>query len=209
MNSRENANLDLSHIHMVVNPNKLHYYLKITNYDGDKTERLIAGFRNGFSIGYQGPQTRKSESRNIPFSPGVGDKFDMWEKIMKEVAEKRVARPFNEIPYENFIQSPIGLVPKSGGKTRLIFHLSYNFSDLEHDASLNHFMPKHLCSVSYNDLDFAVECCLQMSRDLTNRQDEGCQGHNQGHGDKMPVFMSKTDLRSAFRMLPVRQADWK
>ena len=45
MNSRENAKLDLSHIHTVVNPNKLHYYLKIMNYDRDETERLIAGFK--------------------------------------------------------------------------------------------------------------------------------------------------------------------
>ena len=45
---------------------------------------------------------------------------------MKEIAEKRMAGPFEDIPFEHFIQSPIGLVPKDGGKkTRLIFHLSY------------------------------------------------------------------------------------
>ena len=48
---------------------------------------------------------------------------------MKEVRLKRVAGPFKEIPFESFIQSAIGLVPKAGSdKTRLIFHLSYKFN---------------------------------------------------------------------------------
>ena len=49
---------------------------------------------------------------------------------MKEVKAERVAGPFESIPYENYIQSPIGLVPKSGNKTRMIFHLSYKFGEL-------------------------------------------------------------------------------
>ena len=46
---------------------------------------------------------------------------------MKEVKLGRYAGPFPTIPYEeDFIQSPIGLVPKDQGcDTRLIFHLSY------------------------------------------------------------------------------------
>ena len=45
---------------------------------------------------------------------------------MKEVKEGRYAGPFESIPFDSYIQSPIGLVPKDGGKdTRLIFHLSY------------------------------------------------------------------------------------
>ena len=47
---------------------------------------------------------------------------------MKEAKLRRYVGPYlkNQIPFENFIQSPIGLVPKDGGKdVRLIFHLSY------------------------------------------------------------------------------------
>ena len=45
---------------------------------------------------------------------------------MKEVRLKHFVGPFEEVPYDNFIQSPIGLVPKSEpGETRLIFHLSH------------------------------------------------------------------------------------
>ena len=31
---------------------------------------------------------------------------------MKEVKVKRLAGPYEEVPFENYIQSPIGLVPK-------------------------------------------------------------------------------------------------
>ena len=68
---------------------------------------------------------------------------------MLEVSEGRLAGPYEVIPYSNYIQSPVGLVPKAGGKTRLIFHLSYNFSDKPEDASVNGSTPKELCTVHY------------------------------------------------------------
>ena len=93
----------------------------------------------------------------------------MWNKIMAEVKEKRVAGPFEAIPFTNYIQSPIGLVPKKENKTRLIFHLSHNFSDREDDYSLNYFTPSEICSTKYNDLDAAVASCLHVSRTHTRR----------------------------------------
>ena len=74
---------------------------------------------------------------------------------MKEVHLKRVAGPFKEIPFTNFIQSPIGLVPKAGSdQTRLIFHLSYEFKlDGEASKSVNACTPRELCSVTYKDID--------------------------------------------------------
>ena len=42
-------------------------------------------------------------------------------------------------------QSPIDLVPKAGNKTRLIFHLSYDFND--EDRSLNYHTPEEMCTV--------------------------------------------------------------
>ena len=118
---------------------------------------------------------------------------------MDEVNECRVARPFSCIPFKNFIQSPIGLVPKSGNKTRLIFHLSYNFSDNEQDKSLNYFTPREFCSVRYNDLDHAITCCLRTSERVSALT----------KGKRKSVYLSKTDLRLAFRMLPVQSRHWK
>ena len=84
---------------------------------------------------------------------------------MKEVKEKRYAGPFEEVPFKNFIQSPVGLVPKKGKtKMRLIFHLSYGFEKGNLDQqSLNANTPKEWCSVCYQDLDHAVRQCLLTS----------------------------------------------
>ena len=84
---------------------------------------------------------------------------------MKEVALKRVAGPFNKIPFDNFIQSPIGLVPKAGGdKMQLIFQLSYDFQgDTEEEKSLNYHTPRNKCSVKYRDLDYAVHAILSLA----------------------------------------------
>ena len=79
---------------------------------------------------------------------------------MKEVELGRFAGPFNTIPFENYIQLPVGLIPKARNKTRLIFHLSFNFPDEEDRWSLNACTPKELCSVHYHDLDDAVSNIL-------------------------------------------------
>ena len=94
---------------------------------------------------------------------------------MKEVKAKRFAGPFEQPPFENFIQSPIGLVPKSGnsGETRLIFHLCYPRGG----ASVNSETPKKYCSVKYKDLDYAIRLCL--------REGKSC-------------FIVKSDFQSAF-----------
>ena len=58
---------------------------------------------------------------------------------MKEVELGSYARPFDEPPFEYYVESPIGLVPKDKGqKTRLIFYLSYPRSG----DSVNSGIPK-------------------------------------------------------------------
>ena len=94
----------------------------------------------------------------------VGTKTELWNKVMKEVKEKRYAGPFDKIPFENYIQSPIGLVPKDNGRaTRLIFHLSYPRSrnGTIVSESVNANTPKHLTTVHYPDFDCAVKLCLK------------------------------------------------
>ena len=159
-------------------------------FDNKERDFLVDGFRNGFDIGYTGPKIRQSRAQNIPFMPGIGDKWDMWSKIMKEVKAKRYAGPYDEIPFENYIQSPIGLVPKHGNKTRLIFHLSFDFD--EKHQSVNACTPKEWCSVKYNDLDAAIANCLKVSHEALTLNGTGT------------VFLGKTDLFMAFRVLPMK-----
>ena len=122
-------NFDLRNITTPINPDYLESLLRRSHYDADETHFLVHGFRNGFDIGYSGPEDRQDTANNIPLKVGVGSTQDMWDKIMKEVKLKRFAGPFRKIPFKNYIQSPIGLVPKSRGQTRLILHLSNDFNN--------------------------------------------------------------------------------
>ena len=118
-----------------INVDVLEQLLADTNLQDDKISKLVNGFQHGFDPGYRGPMERKNKASNLPFKPGVGDRLDMRNKIMKEGKLGRYVGPFLEekLPFDFFMQSPIGLVPKAGGKTRLIFHLSYNFDPAEHE----------------------------------------------------------------------------
>ena len=167
--------------------------LKKSNYDVEETRFLLDGFTTGFDIEYQGPWKRQDYSRNIPFLDGVGDKYDLWSKIMKEVEVGRYAGPFLQVPFTYFVQSPIGLVPKAGvKKTRLIFHLSYDFVKFR---SINYFTPREKCTVQYNNIDHTVKASLEMI--LKNGDPEGS------------IFYSKTDLMSTFRILPLKRKCYK
>ena len=184
--------MDLTTITTPVDVSVFSKYLQMSNFDPLESAYLIESFEQGFDIGYRGPTLRQDEANNIPFS--VGNKLDMWEKLMKEVKLGRVAGPFTKIPYCNYMQSPIGLVPKAGDKTRLIFHLSYQFkSGL---GSLNSNTPADMCSVKYDDLDTAVKKCLELLAESDI--------------DTQILFFGKSDLVSAFRVLPckINQFRW-
>ena len=114
------------------------------------------GFRHGFPLHYQGERALRRFAPNLKLECGTRE--DVWNKVMKEVKAKRFAGPFCEPPFDNFIQSPIGLIPKSGnqGETRLIFHLSYP----RDGKSVNSDMPKEYCRVNYKDLNYAIKMCL-------------------------------------------------
>ena len=116
---------------------------------------------------------------------------------MDEVSLKRFAGPYREIPFISYIQSPVGLVPKAGGKTRMIFHLSYDFKN--GNKSVNYWTPQKLCSVKYSDLDCAVRYCLKL---LTEATQLGSFPPLEG------VTFAKSDLMSAFRILPCSSKSW-
>ena len=179
-------NFDLEGIITPVNPDILEQLLVTSNYDSQEMNFLVNGFRHGFDIGYKGPHNRKDMADNIPLQ--VGSKEELWSKIMKEVKAKRFAGPFRKPPFKNFVQSPIGLVPKSGGKTRLIFHLSYDFPETDENGNehkcINFYTPKELCSVTYRGIDYAVLSSFKWERPGA-------------------CFYSKTDVQSAFRVLPL------
>ena len=81
-------------------------------YPEDKIRFITQGFKEGFPLCYEGPTDVKWRAANLKLN--IGSKTELWNKLMKEVSLKCIAGPFEDIPFANFIQSPIGLVPKDG-----------------------------------------------------------------------------------------------
>ena len=153
-------NFDMVNLVTPVKYWELDRLLKESQFDERKTQFLVKGFKQGFSLGYQGPFKVKLDSPNLKLN--CGDEIDLWNKVMKEVKLKRFAGPFAEVPFEDYIQSPIGLVPKDNGKnTRLIFHLSY--PRMANSPSVNANIPEKLCKVKYPDISDAIRLCLSES----------------------------------------------
>lgn len=184
-------------------------------YNVSEIQFLEDGFRNGFDIGYKGPTNRQSNSKNIPLR--VGNPTELWNKLIKEVKTGRVVGPFDRVQFSDFIQSPIGLVPKAenSGKTRLIFHLSYDFGEEEQSFSLNFHTPDELCSVKYNDLDTLVKICLETEKEcksqsliLNGKKVEFDEMNDYEEEQQHSIFMCKTDILSAFRLVPLSIRSW-
>ncbi|XP_062609590.1 uncharacterized protein LOC134271400, partial [Saccostrea cucullata] len=104
------------------------------------------------------------------------------QKIYKEVSLGRVAGPFIEPTFPTLQVSPLGLVPKKDGDYSLIHHLSYPES-----ASINDFIDLEQSSVTYSTIDDAAAIIAKLGRG---------------------AFLAKSDIKSAFRLLPVNSTDF-
>ena len=178
-------NFDLESVVSPVDADVLERLLIESKYDPSETQFLTQGFREGFSLGYEWSEKVQLTAPNL--SLNIGNETILWNKVMKEVKAKRYTGPFTEIPLtEDFIQSPIGLVPKDGGRDcRLIFHLSYPRNGKD---SVNMNTDPPLCSVKYADFNDAVQLCLKAGR--------SCK-------------IGKTDFKSAFHNLVIFLGHWR
>ena len=178
------SNTDLENIVTPIRVKRLQELLTQSEYDMQKTEYLIQGFTHGFDLGYEGDTKVRRTAHNLKFT--IGNETIMWNKVMKEVQLKRYAGPFNQIPFEYYIQSPLGLVPKDNGtKTRLIFHLSYPKGT---QFSVNANTPEHLTKVNYPQFEDAVKLCAKLG--------PLCEA-------------AKSDLTAAFRQICLKKRCWK
>ena len=178
-------NFNLSTVVTPVNVKAYETLLKEVEYDDEETSFLVESFKHGFPLHYEGDRNVQLKAPNLKIS--VGTEKDLWNKVMKEVKLGRYAGPFKQIPYQNFIQSPIGLVPKDGGKdTRLIFQLSYPCNTCK-KVSVNANIPAERCTVKYPDFADAIRMCLRIGK--------FCK-------------LGKSDMKSAFRNLGMRVCDF-
>ena len=115
---------------------------------------------------------------NLPFS----QPSILDNALVTECSLNRVLGPFDSPPLPNFRCSGLGLVPKQDGGWRTIYHLSAPLG-----KSINDFINPDTYTLTYCSVDdaFAIVNLL-------------------GPG----TLLSKIDLENAFRLIPVRQADW-
>ena len=151
-------------------------------------EYLYCGFTQGFDLEYDGPWHRKDVSDNIPLT--IGSEAELWDKMTKEVRLGRFAGPYDHIPLGHYVQSPVGLVPKAGGQTCLIFHLSYNF---KHCGLINFFIPREKCRVKYRDIDHTIQGCLTILSAFKTQN---------------KLWFGIVDVNLAFRLIPLSKKCW-
>lgn len=165
---------------LVVTPVKVNVLGQfLEGYDDHLKTFLYEGFKQGFKIQYQGPRQQRF-CKNL-LSVQQHENI-VAEKLQKEVSLGRIAGPFNFLPFSNLQCSPIGIVPKKEiNEFRLIHHLSY-----PDGASINDFIPNELCSVSYTTVDDAIKQIKKLGKSC---------------------LLAKTDIASAFRILPVHPDD--
>ena len=143
---------------------------------------FISGLQDGFRIGFTSCTANiKSAKRNMQCAlehPEVVESY-----LADEVALGRVSGPFSysSVPHAHI--SRFGVIPKNhqSNKWRLIVDLSH---PLGH--SVNSSISKELCSLSYITVDNAITVAQNMGRG---------------------TLMTKIDIKSAFRLLPVHPAD--
>ena len=162
---------------------RVHKLMKyLAGYDVNRKRFLFLGLTNGFKLHYRGPLI----SRVVQNHKSLSEKAEIFkDKIAKELQKGFTAGPFTEPPFDPFITSPVGLVPKKeSGKHRLILDLSYPKGEL---LSVNSFIPREFCKVVYEDFDTVAALIVE-----------------NGVGS----LISKTDIESAFNILPISPEDY-
>ena len=139
---------------------------------------------NGFSVGFRIPSGAAPSPNSIQNLKSILEHPEAAKKkVESELGLGRFAGPFAAPPLKDFVCSPIGVVPKKEpGSFRLIHHLSF-----PHGSSVNDGIDRDLCKVAYASFDFAIS--------LIQKAGVG-------------AFLAKTDVKSAFRLLPIHPDDF-
>ena len=148
--------------------------------DRNFVDTLINCLRYGTHVGYTGPN-KPRVSRNLISANQHPD--IVTSNLYKEISLGCVAGPFISSPLPNLQCHPLGVVPKKhSSEWRTIYHLSYPEGD-----SINNHIPKDPYALQYVRVDDAIRILKFL-----------------GPGS----FMAKTDLKSAFRLIPIHPDNW-
>ena len=142
-------------------------------------EFLLSGFTYGFSIGYEGPLTC---GQSVNLLSARSNPAPVEKAIITELQRGHTSGPFDLPPFANLHCSPLGAVPKKDGTYRIILDLSS-----PRGSSINEYISKERYSVRYSTFDDAVALVSALGPS---------------------AYMAKLDVKHAFRLCPVREADW-
>ena len=142
-------------------------------------EYLVAGFSHGFAIGFRGIATNTTPTN---LASSRHSSAEVSRAVATEVSRGHTAGPFVAPPFPITHCSPLGATPKPDGSIRLILDLSQ-----PRGLSVNEGIDKAEFSVRYSRFDDAVALVEAL---------------------KPGAFMAKADIKHAFRLCPVRSADW-
>ena len=160
--------------------NTLKHYT-MSHPDRELVEFLIKGFTEGFDIMYAGPISTTTP-RNLKSARDRPKAVSL--AIKTEMDRGHTAGPFPDPPFAITHCSPLGAVQKDpdNPKITLILDLSQPLGESINEGILNEF-----CSVKYTPFDAAVDMVKSVGRSAN---------------------LAKLDIQHAFRLCPVRKADW-
>ena len=148
--------------------------------DSSLASYVINGLRCGFDIGFTGNRITNQHSSNL--SSAFQHSAFVSAQLTASCNAGYTAGPFDSPPFPFMYCSGIGAVPKKNGKLRLIHHLSSPAG-----SSVNDGIPAEPFSLQYISIDEAINIIMS---------------------SPSPVYLSKLDVKSAFRQIPVRPQDW-
>ena len=164
-------------------PTPIHYDkldLYLNGYDRLKRKYLIDGFKFGFRLNNFSLQHSDNDKtlKSATQFPNIVDK-----KLNKESQAGRILGPLVKPPFDKFMTSPLGLVPKKvPGEFRVIHHLSYPYG-----MSVNDGIDKQFATVQYSNISQAIKHILDIGR---------------------YCYLAKSDIQSAFRIIPINPIDY-
>ena len=154
--------------------------LELANHpDRNFVSNLLSTLEEAARIGYSGPRSSRVSPNLISATQHPEVVTLNWQKV----SLGRVAGPYPSPPLPNFQCHPVGVVPKKHStEWHTIYHLSYPPGD-----SINDHIPKDPFSLSYVRVDDAIHILQSLGK---------------------RAFMAKTDLKTAFRLIPIHPNDW-
>ena len=141
---------------------------------------VLHGLHHGFDIGFSGDRNVNVNSPNRP-SAAKHAQF-ISDQLAASCSRRETAGPFTSPPFSLMHCSGVGAVPKKNCKMRMIHHLSSPLG-----TSVNDGIPTDIFSLQYVTTDDAINMIMSLPP---------------------PVYLSKLDVKNAFRQIPVRIEDF-